>query len=364
MKIHTVMWHDSGGRIGWPFWEDLQAMSEFMALMGHDVVIYDRDKLARDLHGESEVERGLPNLFDAETSSADPAGLRLSYDCDVLFVMAAPPVRFGGKVTHWDEDVCDLMHNTRGKVCVFVNEALAFNSLKNDANEKWGRNRFDVPFIFCPTSTTNSTDRLCPFLKGLCNGEATTVNQTWAIGYKWIQEKGYDFRPYTPPKADFFYGGVVRPHEFRKTFDALSREFESGCWYSYGEIAKHYGFPDMVKERYGKLIVDREKLVEITSECRFSFLPYDRTKDYVTTKALENGVSNSLVLADPGYNSEGLKFETVDLQDIDAIKRYMSMSEDNRLELVEKQHKMLEDFDFYGKMESEFKTMEQKIKSR
>lgn len=42
----------------------------------------------------------------------------------------------------------------------------------------------------------------------------------------------------------------------------------------------------------------------------------------------------------------------------------MSMSEDNRLELVEKQHKMLEDFDFYGKMESEFKTMEQKIKSR
>ncbi len=289
--------------------------------------------------------------------------------------MATPPVRFGGKVTHWDEDVCDLMHNTRGKVCVFVNEALAFNSLKNDANEKWGRNRFDVPFIFCPTSTTNSTDRLCPFLRGLCNGEATTVNQTWAIGYKWIQEKGYDFRPYTPPKADFFYGGVVRPqtvnqtwaigykwiqekgydfrpytppkadffyggvvrpHEFRKTFDALSREFESGCWYSYGEIAKHYGFPDMVKERYGKLIVDREKLVEITSECRFSLLPYDRTKDYVTTKALENGVSNSLVLADPGYNSEGLKFETVDLQDIDAIKRYMSMSEDNRLELVEK----------------------------
>lgn len=120
----------------------------------------------------------------------------------------------------------------------------------------------------------------------------------------------------------------------------------------------------MVKERYGKLIVDREKLVEITSECRFSFLPYDRTKDYVTTKALENGVSNSLVLADTGYNSEGLKFETVDLQDIGAIKRYMSMSEDNRLELVEKQHKMLEDFDFYGKMESEFKTMEQKIKSR
>ncbi len=83
MKIHTVMWHDSGGRIGWPFWEDLQAMSEFMALMGHDVVIYDRDKLARDFHGESEVARGLPNLFDAETPSADPAGLRLSYDCDV-----------------------------------------------------------------------------------------------------------------------------------------------------------------------------------------------------------------------------------------------------------------------------------------
>lgn len=118
MKIHTVMWHDSGGRIGWLFWEDLQAMSEFMALMGHDVVIYDRDKLARDLHGESEVARGLPNLFDAETSSAGPAGLRLSYDCDVLFVMATPPVRFGGKSLIGTK-TCVILCTTQGARSVF-----------------------------------------------------------------------------------------------------------------------------------------------------------------------------------------------------------------------------------------------------
>ncbi len=52
------------------------------------------------------------------------------------------------------------------------------------------------------------------------------------------------------------------------------------------------------------MILGRKELIELTSQCRFSLLPYDRNKDYVTTKALENGMSNSLVLADKRYGYE------------------------------------------------------------
>lgn len=109
------------------------------------------------------------------------------------------------------------------------------------------------------------------------------------------------------------------------------------------------------------MILGRKELIELTSQCRFSLLPYDRNKDYVTTKALENGMSNSLVLADKRYATECLKFETLNLQDVDAVRRYLEMDEDERLDLVDKQHKMLDAFDFKSKAKRQVDDLERLV---
>lgn len=350
MKVNFIPWLDQAVRNDHFLWEDVRLMASFMQEMGHDTKLFNSIDLSIKLHGGD-------GLF-----SMQGGGSQEVYDCDLLFVHPMPPVRFGGKVTKFDKDSMQAIRNTNGKVLLFHNDSYMFGAMKNVARSKWGEYALDFPFIFASSNLANRTDQLGDTVKGLCGGRQITLNQTWTNGYDWIQKKGGVPRlDHVRPKADFFYGGVLRHNEFRKTFLGLTEEFGRESFWSYGAMAREYGLVDAVKENYGRSKVGRKELIELTSQCRFSLLPYDRNKDYITTKALENGMSNSLVLADERYATEGLKFETLNLQDVDAVRRYLEMDEDERLDLVDKQHKMLDAFDFKSKAKRQVDDLERLV---
>ena len=342
MKINFIPWLDQAVKDDHFLWEDVRLMASFMQEMGHDTKLFNSIDLSIKLHGGD--------------------GGQEVYDCDLLFVHPMPPVRFGGKMTKFDKDSMQAIRNTNGKVLLFHNDSYMFGAMKSAARSKWGEYALDFPFIFASSNLANRTDQLGDTVKGLCGGRQITLNQTWTNGYDWIQKKGGVPRlDHVRPKADFFYGGVLRHNEFRKTFLGLMEEFGRESFWSYGAMAREYGLVDAVKENYGRSKVGRKELIELTSQCRFSLLPYDRNKDYVTTKALENGMSNSLVLADERYATEGLKFETLNLQDTDAVRHYLEMNEDERLDLVDKQHKMLDAFDFKSKAKRQVDDLERLV---
>ncbi len=49
------------------------------------------------------------------------------------------------------------------------------------------------------------------------------------------------------------------------------------------------------------------------------------------------------------------------LQDVDAVRRYLEMDEDERLDLVDKQHKMLDAFDFKSKAKRQVDDLERLV---
>lgn len=149
---------------------------------------------------------------------------------------------------------------------------------------------------------------------------------------------------------DFFYGGSIRPGfvpRFREVFSTTDPD-KIG---SYGAFGRAFEIEDIRGGRSKTL--SKEDLCRQTSRARFSFLPADPGKNYLTSKAFENGFSESLcvledVPEDQGrYNDSAIGHPFYTAQyDAESIKKLLSMDEDERKELVKQQRLRLLDVDY------------------
>lgn len=149
---------------------------------------------------------------------------------------------------------------------------------------------------------------------------------------------------------DFFYGGSIRPGfapRFREVFSTTSPARIG----SYGAFGRAFDIEDVRGERSKTL--SKEDLCRQTSRARFSFLPADKGKNYLTAKAFENGFSESLcvledVPEDQGrYNDSAIGHPFYTSQyDADSIKKLLSMDEEERKERVRQQRLRLLDVDY------------------
>ena len=164
---------------------------------------------------------------------------------------------------------------------------------------------------------------------------------------------------------DFFYGGSIRPGfvpRFREVFSTTDPD-KIG---SYGSFGRAFEIEDVRGGRSKTL--SKEDLCRQTSRARFSFLPADPGKNYLTSKAFENGFSESLcvledVPEDQGrYNDSviGHPFYTSEY-DAESIKKLLSMDEEERKDRVRQQRLRLLDVDYDGLIMGDQLTMKRRM---
>lgn len=149
---------------------------------------------------------------------------------------------------------------------------------------------------------------------------------------------------------DFFYGGSIRPGfvpRFREVFSTTDTD-KIG---SYGSFGTTFGIEDTRGGRSKTL--SKEDLCRQTSRARFSFLPADPGKNYLTAKAFENGFSESLCVLEDVPEDQGRYNDSVignpfytSKYDADSIKKLLSMDEDERKDRVRQQRLRLLDVDY------------------
>lgn len=148
---------------------------------------------------------------------------------------------------------------------------------------------------------------------------------------------------------DFFYGGSIRPglvHRFREVFSTTDTE-KIG---SYGSFGRAFEIEDV---RGHSKTLSKEDLCRQTSRARFSFLPADSGKNYLTSKAFENGFSESLCVLEDVPEDQGRYNDSVignpfytSKYDVESIKNLLSMDEEERKDRVRQQRLRLLDVDY------------------
>ena len=149
---------------------------------------------------------------------------------------------------------------------------------------------------------------------------------------------------------DFFYGGSIRPG-FAPRFREVFSTTDPAKIGSYGAFGRAFEIED-VRGEHSKTL-SKEDLCRQTSRARFSFLPADSGKNYLTSKAFENGFSESLcvledVPEDQGrYNDSAIGHPFYTSQyDVTSIKKLLSMDEEERKDRVRQQRLRLLDVDY------------------
>ena len=350
MKINGLVWNDTGGYGGSPInGKDINYIGSTMNAMGHEYKYWDRDSIHASIQRKSGHSRGLLPLVL-------PSNNENILECDVLLVQLLWLVRFGGKASKWDADVCKVLNAFDGPVIVFVNDQLEYSFLKTATNPKFGENTLRRPIYIA-----DDRSEINPQVQR-ANVEVLghlKLNQTWSYAWSWKEDRKHMEqlldRP-AHPDHDFIYGGMVRKSDFNARLDNLFEVFGHDNCISYGKIADKWGFDDLAK-KWGRKFATPDQLIELNSSCRYSALPYDEDKDYITSRCFEQGFADCLVLCDKGYNQEDCGFPVVDFTDKDAITAYRDLPEDERLKMVEDQHERLAAIDYKARSISMIRKM-------
>lgn len=164
---------------------------------------------------------------------------------------------------------------------------------------------------------------------------------------------------------DFFYGGSIRTgfaHSFREVFSTTDPD-KIG---SYGAFSRFFGIEDVRGGRSKAL--SKEDLCRQTSRARFSFLPADSGKHYLTAKAFENGFSESLCVLEDVPEDKGRYDDSVigspfytSRYDVESIKELLSMDEEERKDRVRQQRLKLLDVDYDGLIMGDQLTMKRRM---
>ena len=328
MRVHGLVWNDTGG---YPVTaNDIIFVGEFMKWMGVEFEYWDRYRIHESMNPDKAV------------ASHEE---RTVWDCDVLLVQLGWLIRFGGHPSKWDADVCRLVNGFDGKVVIFINEQAVYTYLKSIAKPKWGDLTMHRPIYLAddrPELHKNAAEADVHIIAHL------NLNQSWAYAWLWKRNPEHMKRllgePSTPTH-EFIYGGMVRRKDFNRRIDNLFTVFGKENCLAYSKVADKWGLENVTK--HGKqLYVYPDELVTINSSCRFSALPYDSGKHYITSRCFEQGYADCLVLCDKGYNQEDCGFPVVDFTDKDAIAAYRDMTEAERIKAVKDQHERLASIDY------------------
>jgi len=328
MRVHGLIWSDTGGNPVTA--NDIIFIGRFMESMGVEFEYWDKYRI----HSSLDPNAGA-SLFDT----------RSVMDCDVLLIQLSWLVRFGGSPSKWDADVCRLVNGFDGKVVLFINDQAEFAFLKTMTNPKWCDLVLQRPVYVAddrPELHRNAVQSDVDILAHL------NLNQSWAYAWLWKSDPEHMRQLLdepVKPKHDFIYGGMVRKKDFNRRIDNLFTVFGKDNCLAYGKVADKWGMRNVTK--HGKqLFVYPDELVTINSSCRFSALPYDKDKNYITSHCFEQGFADCLVLCDEGYNQEDCGFPVVDFTDKDAIAAYRDMPEAERVRAVKDQHERLASIDY------------------
>lgn len=221
-------------------------------------------------------------------------------------------------------------------------------------------------WLLAPDGYDNEIFRRVPDLKDRFYG-TLSVTPIFSVGRRMKNDfiknpKTFDSQIHD---LDFFYGGSIRPGfatRFREVFSTTDPD-KIG---SYGSFGATFGIEDARGGRSKTL--SKEDLCRQTSRARFSFLPADKGKNYLTSKAFENGFSESLcvledVPEDKGrYNDSviGSPFYTSQY-DADSIKKLLDMDEEERKDRVRQQRLKLLDVDYDGLIMGDQLTMKRRM---
>lgn len=164
---------------------------------------------------------------------------------------------------------------------------------------------------------------------------------------------------------DFFYGGSIRPgfaRRFREVFSTTTPDKVG----SYGAFGRAFGLEDIRGGRCRAL--SKEDLCRQTSRARFSFLPADPGKSYLTAKAFENGFSESLCVLEDAPEDQGRYNDAAighpfytSKYDADSIKKLLDMDEEERKDRVRQQRLRLLDVDYDGLIMGDQLTMKRRM---
>ena len=324
MRVHSFAWRDSGGH-------------EESSVDIKDAVYIGR--YMKDVMG---VDFKLWNRRTIHDSLASDNSVR---DCDVLFIQILSLIRYGGKLSKWDADVCDIINHFDGPVVIFINDQACYKFLNIIAKPKWGDMAVTRPIYLA--------DDRPEFYKTISKEKTNIIghlnlNQSWAYAWLWKRDPEHMRQLLdepVKPEHDFIYGGQTRGQNFNRRLNSIFSVFGVENCVSYGRVAERWGIKDSSKN-WGRDYAFPYQLMELNSSCRFSALPYDKDKCYITTRCFEQGFADCLVLCDEGFNQEDCGFPVVDYMDKDAIASYRDMPEADRIKAVKDQHERLASIDY------------------
>ena len=204
-------------------------------------------------------------------------------------------------------------------------------------------------FLSSPAGYDQEFFNRCPDLRE----QATTVPLTAAltVGKRLSERFSEDPTAFDADRhdLDIFYGGSTRigmKRKIRTVFSATTPD-RVAC---YGPLSTILDLPDC---RGRGVTVSQEDLCRMTSRARFSLLPADATKNYMTSKSFENGFSESLCVLEDVPKDQGRYNDTVlgspfytSSYDIDSITELLKMDEDERKDRVKEQRRALLNVDY------------------
>lgn len=221
-------------------------------------------------------------------------------------------------------------------------------------------------WLLAPDGYDDEIFRRAPDLKDRFYG-TLSVTPIFSVGRR--MKKAFIRNPKTfdsqTHDLDFFYGGSIRPGfvpRFREVFSTTTQDKVG----SYGAFGRAFDIEDARGERSKTL--SKEDLCRQTSRARFSFLPADKGKNYLTSKAFENGFSESLCVLEDVPEDKGRYNDSVighpfytSKYDADSIKELLDMDEEERKDRVRQQRLRLIDVDYDGLIMGDQLTMKRRM---
>lgn len=269
-------------------------------------------------------------------------------DADVL-LLEGGLVDFGGVRTRYARILMDEVNSFRGAVVLFCNDLACVKGIGRLADPRYGAHALRRPIVLLHTFHHDIDVSVLPGIDVAGQGRYEPP-----LGYAWRMTTDPGMRAWlerpadglTVPSTSFYYGGVLRGRRFNANLGRIIGHYGPGDVTAWGAVAKRFGAVD----RSDGCLLDRDELIGLANRSRFSIIPSDKDKDFITNRTFEQGFSDSLVLSDRDANQWECGYGTYrsDTPDgIDVLLRMMDgMPEDERRERVRAQHSRLLSLDY------------------
>ena len=229
------------------------------------------------------------------------------------------------------------MNSFKGKVVLFFNDVMV--NPRNDMRDEFVHVKRPI-YLANPIEPEIAVQSVINFNVI----DAVQMNQSWTIGKKLAERKEDE----TEPLFDLAYGGRNRPGVLKELKEI------------FGKVKSGVVFNGVAKELKGGAIkelnitkkVDNSLFREMISLGKYTVIPYEKKKDYVTSRMFETMTSNAITL----FNKKEVKVEGLVLPEL----QYETPQEAAEIingeyneKLLQEQHEIVRKFDFDKHIEQE-----------